>query len=292
VSTSAQTPGYLADLQGEADQLRAAAKWLLASLGAVAAVLVAGLQLAAIGSVPSGTRFLVAVAGAGAALGAVVVLILIVLEVLLPSDVTVEEIAGDKEGGRLRGYIGSHPSMLNGFANVDQLLEAHRAARQEAFDHWIALHAAEQEAKGRDDARVAQAEKAADAAEAFAEYVGMIVSYVITRLTMDGLLRRFDRKRKVLAVLLAVLVGVGVGVYAWGTNPPKSSSAVELRGANLERASLVGADLSNADLTGADLKGATLTGAKLDGVTWSDTVCPDGTNSDAHASTCAGHLTP
>ena len=60
----------------------------------------------------------------------------------------------------------------------------------------------------------------------------------------------------------------------------------DLTGANLTGANLTGANLNKADLTGADLTGANLTGAdltnaKLDGVTWSNTTCPDGTNSSA-----------
>jgi hypothetical protein len=40
----------------------------------------------------------------------------------------------------------------------------------------------------------------------------------------------------------------------------------------------------------ADLGGATLAGANVNGVTWSNTLCPDGTNSTADGGTCAGHL--
>jgi hypothetical protein len=60
----------------------------------------------------------------------------------------------------------------------------------------------------------------------------------------------------------------------------------DLNGANLSFANLSGANLNQADLTGANLTGANLTGAnltnaKLDGVIWSNTTCPDGTNSSA-----------
>jgi hypothetical protein len=60
----------------------------------------------------------------------------------------------------------------------------------------------------------------------------------------------------------------------------------DLSGANLSFANLSGVNLNQADLTGANLTGANLTGAnlnnaKLDGVIWSNTTCPDGTNSSA-----------
>jgi uncharacterized protein YjbI with pentapeptide repeats len=66
-----------------------------------------------------------------------------------------------------------------------------------------------------------------------------------------------------------------------------------LIGTNLSGASLQFATLTNADLAGADLTGAYLTladfsGATLTGVTWSNTSCPDGTNSDSDGGTCIG----
>ena len=68
-----------------------------------------------------------------------------------------------------------------------------------------------------------------------------------------------------------------------------------LENANLKDAQLAGQDLSDADLTDANLMeanltGADLTGATLTGVTWSDTICPDGTNSDLDAGTCVDDL--
>jgi hypothetical protein len=41
---------------------------------------------------------------------------------------------------------------------------------------------------------------------------------------------------------------------------------------------------------GANLSGAMVTGANFNNVTWSDTTCPDGTNSNADGGACAGHL--
>jgi len=55
--------------------------------------------------------------------------------------------------------------------------------------------------------------------------------------------------------------------------------------ANLQRANLKAANLANANLAGADL-----TGANVKDVIWSNTICPDGTNSDANGGTCVNHL--
>jgi hypothetical protein len=67
-------------------------------------------------------------------------------------------------------------------------------------------------------------------------------------------------------------------------------NGANLTGADLSGANLSGANLNKADLTGADLSGANVTGANLNKVTWSNTTCPDGTNSDADGGTCPGHL--
>jgi uncharacterized protein YjbI with pentapeptide repeats len=83
-------------------------------------------------------------------------------------------------------------------------------------------------------------------------------------------------------------------------------SGENLDSANLTRAWAVGLDLSNAtlthatltcaDLSGANFADANLTGANdatsanLANARWSDTTCPDGTNSDQDGNTCVGHL--
>ena len=53
--------------------------------------------------------------------------------------------------------------------------------------------------------------------------------------------------------------------------------------------------LDGADLTGADLSGVTTLGqgqfaTTFVGTVWSDTTCPDGTNSDSDGGACAGDL--
>jgi hypothetical protein len=79
------------------------------------------------------------------------------------------------------------------------------------------------------------------------------------------------------------------------------SSGTDLSNANLNEANLASADLSFAnlsganlnqvDLTGANLTGAITTGANFNQVTWSNTTCPDSTNSNASTpETCVGHL--
>jgi hypothetical protein len=64
-------------------------------------------------------------------------------------------------------------------------------------------------------------------------------------------------------------------------------------GATLTGANLNGANLTNVNFTNINLKGANLNKATLTGVTWSNTTCPDGTNSSTRSpQTCVGHLSP
>jgi hypothetical protein len=75
-----------------------------------------------------------------------------------------------------------------------------------------------------------------------------------------------------------------------------SLHGVNLNGAFMVDANLTDADLQGVNLNGADLTGANLTGANLQGtntneVVWSNTTCPDGTNSNSDGGTCQGHLT-
>jgi uncharacterized protein YjbI with pentapeptide repeats/lysophospholipase L1-like esterase len=74
----------------------------------------------------------------------------------------------------------------------------------------------------------------------------------------------------------------------------------DLRGANLQNDDLTAADLANVKVQRANLRRANLTsaslyrartkGARLGKITWSDTWCPDGTNSDSRGRTCVHDL--
>lgn len=70
---------------------------------------------------------------------------------------------------------------------------------------------------------------------------------------------------------------------------------IDLRGTNLRAASLVGTDLRYAQLAGVDFTGADLTDVNwksatgIEAAIYSDTTCPDGTNSDGNGGTCLGH---
>lgn len=70
-------------------------------------------------------------------------------------------------------------------------------------------------------------------------------------------------------------------------------SNVNFTGADLRLCGFDGTNLQNANFTNANIKGAELNfAADVSGATWSNTICPDGTNSDNNGNTCEGHLAP
>ena len=111
---------------------------------------------------------------------------------------------------------------------------------------------------------------------------------------------------------LATLAGVDAGgaTFVDSTLSDAKLPNAELAGADMMGARMTDAHLTDADLTGADLvdvdfdgaslQGANLTQADLDdaymtpvnvtGVVWDDTTCPDGSNSNNDADTCANNL--
>lgn len=70
-------------------------------------------------------------------------------------------------------------------------------------------------------------------------------------------------------------------------------SGANFTGSNFTSAILTGANVSsanftNVNFTGANLKGSSFHGATTTGVTWSNTTCPNGTNSNNDDGTCVG----
>lgn len=81
---------------------------------------------------------------------------------------------------------------------------------------------------------------------------------------------------------------IAMGRLQAGTFNNVNFTAADLRLTNFGNATLNTVDFTNANLkesTGFDE-------ASLTNITWSNTTCPDGTNSDNNGNTCEGHLIP
>lgn len=69
-----------------------------------------------------------------------------------------------------------------------------------------------------------------------------------------------------------------------------NESNADFTNANLQGVNFFGSNLSQVGFRHADLTGAHLQAASLFGAVWSDTICPDGTNSDADGGSCVNHF--
>lgn len=74
-----------------------------------------------------------------------------------------------------------------------------------------------------------------------------------------------------------------------GNNAPNASlQNANFTNANLSGATFQGSNFTGANFTGANLKGANFKSAIVTNVIWSNTVCPDGTNSNNDGGSCVG----
>jgi hypothetical protein len=284
--------------------LSTTSKWLIASLGAIGAVLVAGSQLSSLGSLPIGPRFFTAVASASVALTCVLVAILLVTDLVAPERCYISEVS--REWTRYEAKVGR--GTADGPSGV---WHRWRAQRKYPVSAWFAEHpeylagfaspkAIYDDWRSNED-KIQSPDVSAEEQQQLVELSAQLLASIDLVIAMANFRRnrtKFQRLRVPLAGLMT-LAAVGIGIFAWAANPaekgPASFRNADLTGADLSGAFLGYADFTGADLTDADLRGANLTGAKLTDVTWDSTVCPDGTNSDdvgksGEGGTCEGHL--
>jgi uncharacterized protein YjbI with pentapeptide repeats len=85
------------------------------------------------------------------------------------------------------------------------------------------------------------------------------------------------------------LIGPGVDI-PYADLPGVDLAGADLQGAALLYDNLSDANLNGANLTDADLDFANLSGVSVVGTIWSDTLCPNGTNSDKYVDGCLSSL--
>ena len=288
-------------LEAKDNQIREAAKWLVASFAAVGAALIAGSQLSSIGELPvcrpdsiECSRLWIAMAGAVASLLGVVWAVWTGVGLLAPLRLQLSDLKKQwRPGTPIFDYFQANQSQLQGFANPEDM-EAQIIEASATFDRLNAELAASEGAR-----REALDKELDDADLLFKDILGRSDDVVTIANHVEYV--HFFRGRALMRLFAAAAIAaVGIVAFAWAANPAESPNSAALRGADLSGANLAGVNLRNADLTdaildgadltGADLAGAALTGASLDEVVWSGTVCPDGTNSDAAGGSCQNHL--
>jgi hypothetical protein len=289
-STAASGTSTIGDLSAAREQVRSAARWFIAGLGGIGAVLVAGSQVSSIGALAPGPRFFAALIGVALGLLAILWAIWHVVDVLAGRRWAFEDVVSEWEHAKaaigtsatisksvrreypVATFFIEHPSTLSDYESPSAILQLYKES--------------DPERKGLDD-------------------LVELMHEIVEKASTVSLSAQFRASRPRIA--LGVLLGAGgIILFAWAANPatddaqPSMRNAI-LRGVDFKGSSLRGVDLSGADLTGANLADSDLHGAKVEETIWSGTTCPDGSNSDSRAirkngelvgSTCEGHLTP
>lgn len=281
------TPSQV-ELSASRDQvIRDATKWLMASAAAVGAALIAGSQLSSIGKLElawptdvDSARLWIAVVGAAVGIGAVAAAILLSAGLLVEQGVNYNELvdAWDKpkhKAAPAAKFFQDNPKYLQG-SNTPMELEADRSKAVAEL----------QDEKTTDDRAIELEREIADLDDR---------AFTILLIARSKMLEHGFHALARSIVWCGAVTAVGITLFAWAANPPTvkepsvTLTQVSLVGADLRDADLSNADLTGANLTNADLTGATLKRALLTDVTWSNTICPDGTNSDRAKNSCAGH---
>jgi uncharacterized protein YjbI with pentapeptide repeats len=264
--------------------IRDTAKWVVVALAGVATAIAAGSQLSSLGALAFGLRLGLAVVAAVCGLLAVGVGIWLTIDMLLPTQIGLPELADSNNDSnrKVREYISNHPEFLQGQANsVGDLQNKYQAAVSDRDRKYAAAEA--------DPANI-PATEAANAANRQLVYLSSVVQSLLGFAALQQVLLSFAswRNKMVVVVIVAALAMLA---FAWAANPPKPDGTTSLAGAMLSNTVLAGADLQNVDLSGAnlrnaDLRGAKLNGAKLTGVQWLGATCPDGQKADAVGGAC------
>lgn len=135
--------------------------------------------------------------------------------------------------------------------------------------------------------------------------LGLLVGVVTTKLS--GMVRIVAAVKPTPGIKIIIGTGgylpdmrdtYGVGLnFAYHDFRNFDFSRVHLEDANFIKSNLSGvnftdATITNANFTGASLKNAVILESVVSGenTLWSNTICPDGTNSDVNNGTCVGHF--
>ncbi|GAB2619673.1 hypothetical protein [Pseudactinotalea suaedae] len=203
------------DLSGARDRIRESAKWLTASVGAVAAVLVAGTQLSSIGSLALGsTRFWVVVVGGLLALAGVGAVLWSTIAALTAPAVGLHALTGAKPPPGVEDAL-ADPYLLAGRADAAALAADYRdaiAARAQAFREHYA---------DPDDQAL---RTAAQIADADVTHLDGLVGTLLDVTAYQALAQQWRRSRTTL-VAGAAVAAIGISMVAWAANPPEGGAA-------------------------------------------------------------------
>jgi hypothetical protein len=212
--------------------IREVAKWLIGALAAVAVVMLAGVQISSLGSIPTDNPWRLATAGLAAlvAVVAVVRAIYMLTTVLMVQTSSVTDL---REGASpaavaLRRVIDGDPGFLEGRASVKELVDDYTASQRDAIESLDAQADAQRAADeaGANEAAEAKAqlERATKAAARADTRRTLLGDRVRSLVELDGYLKvraSFEKARNGL-LWWSVLAAVAIIVFAWAANPPEA----------------------------------------------------------------------
>lgn len=247
--------------QKAADRIRDAAKWLLGALAAVGAALLAGLSLSSLGSA-EGTRVVVAVVGFALAVAGVLVACgAIGLVVGQSVQVSIDEVSTGRRYEKVRAELARNPALLGGLpVSIETIGPEHARLTAEYGKARAALDA---------DPTNPQRRAAFDAVVTQLKPLDERLPVVLQRAAYFWLRRVFVRNGAV-ALVAAAVTAAGIGMFAWGANPPAKAKARTLPAVVLTPVEVV-VDLTEAGrvafagVLGADCPGVDLPGVAIAG---------------------------
>ena len=196
-------------LHGAANRIRETAKWLTLSLAALGGVLVAGSQLSDLGALePGSVRFGITVAGAVLAAAGAAVILWQTTKAMATSVVTLSALASATPPAGTEQVV--HDPMLLGFhADAGALSSAYSTALQESEATYATYTAAPTDAN----------RSATELADIKATHLGDTVQALLEVASYEHVSATWRAARTAI-VAGALLAGLGVGMFAWGANPP------------------------------------------------------------------------
>jgi hypothetical protein len=198
-----------------AERIRESAKWLIATFGAVGAILVAGLQLSQIGHLSGeGNRLGWAVLALAVALLGVVLAIGAASSVVMKSFVSLKSLSEAAPGSDEKKPVEGDIGLLGGYETVEGLKEAYDSAitsRRQAFEEYF---------KNTGDTAKRDAAQAADQ---WAVLLGQAQTHAVDRASFS-LVRSAYRRARWLILLGALLAAAGIALFGWAANPPDTAA--------------------------------------------------------------------
>lgn len=206
-----------AELIASADRIRETAKWMVATFGAVAGVLVAGLQLSDIGGLEGSDRN-IAVAGSVIAIGAVIAIIYITAAVLARGRVARSDLAaGPRQNRRLVRELERSKGLYMPYESIPDFVAAVEQQWTKQVESWSRLHSATDKA-AQDNAK-------ADftATKAVLPELNRRMSQLLGIARVEDVKLAFERTRKWTAAL-AVIAAIGAAAFSYVNVAPDEKS--------------------------------------------------------------------